>query len=77
MARSLDNVLSSIPDAIRWKLDQEMIPQHIGMIADLMVGWEGVTAADLLGLSSEADRCYIKEKYPNQPSLQGYKVIMI
>ena len=81
MARSLDNVLSSIPDADHWKLDQDIdfenrddrghvIPRHLERIADSMVGWEGDLIADHLGLS-EADRRNIRESHPNKPSLQG------
>ena len=79
MARSLHNVLSSVPDADRWKLDQEidfenrdgrghMIPQHLARIADSMVGEEGVVA-DFLGLSA-ADRMDVRETHPNKPNLQ-------
>ena len=78
--RSFDDVLSSVPDAVRWKLDQEIadsehrdargqvIPQHLGRIAESMIDWEGVIA-DHLGLS-EADRSNIREKNHNKPSLQ-------
>ena len=79
MSRSLEDVLSSIPDANRWKLDQEIdfehrdergqvIPQHLGRISESMVDWEGVIA-DHLGLT-EADRSDIREKNPSRPSLQ-------
>ena len=79
MSRSLEDVLSSIPDATRWKLDQEIdfehrdergqvIPQYLGRIAESMVDWEGVIA-DHLGLT-EADRSVIREKNPSRPSLQ-------
>ena len=79
MARSLDDVLSSISDANQWKLDQEIdfdhrddrgqvIPQHLGRIAEAMVDWEGVIA-DHLGLS-EPDRSDIREKNPREPKLQ-------
>ena len=79
MAKSLHDVLSSVPDADRWKLDQEIdfenrnaigqvIPQHLARIADSMVEWEGVVA-DHLGLSA-ADRMDVRETYPNKPGLQ-------
>ena len=79
MSRNLEDVLSSIPDANRWKLDQEIdfqhrdergqvIPQHLGRIAESMVDWKGVIA-DHLGLT-EADRSDIREKNPSRPSLQ-------
>ena len=79
MTRCLDAVLSSVSDANRWKLDQEIdfehrddrgqvIPQHLGRIAESMTDWEGVIA-DHLGLS-EPDRSDIREKNLNRPSLQ-------
>ena len=79
MARSLLNVLSSVPDADQWKLDQEIdfehrdvrgqvIPEHLGRIADSIVEWEGVLAYHL-GLT-EADTRDIRNTYPNKPSLQ-------
>ena len=79
--RSLDAVLSSVPYANRWKLDREVdfehmndrgqvIPLHLGRIAESMIDWEGVIA-DHLGLS-EADRRDIREKNLNNPSLQRY-----
>ena len=77
--RSLQEVIATIPSAIRWKLDQEidfenrnisgqMIPKHLGGIADSMTEWEG-TVADCLGLSLP-DRHDIKENNPNKPKLQ-------
>ena len=79
MARSLENVLSSVPDANRWKLDREIdfehrdargqvIPHHLGRIADSMTDWEGAIA-DHLGLS-ETDRSDIREMYSSKPKLQ-------
>ena len=79
MARCLDAVLSSVSDTNRWKLDQEIdfehrddrgqiIPQHLGRIAESMTDWEGVIA-DHLGLS-EPDRSDIREKNLNRPNLQ-------
>ena len=82
MARSLDDVVSSVPDANRWKLDQEIdfehrdtlnqvIPEHLGRIANsIMVDWE-TTVADYLGLT-EADRSDIRKKNPREPKLQRY-----
>lgn len=80
MARSLDDVLSTVSDVNRWKLDQEIdfenmddrglvIHLHLDRIADSMVEWGGVSA-DHLGLSSESDWRDIRERYPNKPSVQ-------
>ena len=77
--RSLDAVLSSVPDANRWKLDREidfehrdergqLIPRHLGKIARSMTDWEGAIA-DHLGLS-EPVRREIRCKYPNRLELQ-------
>jgi hypothetical protein len=77
--RSLEAVLSSVPDANRWKLDREidfehrdnrgqLIPEHLGKIADSMTDWEG-SIADHFGLS-EPDRSDIRDKNPRQPKLQ-------
>ena len=79
MSRSLDAVLSSVPDANRWKLDREidfehrdersqLIPRHLGKMAESMTDWEGAMA-DYLGLS-EPDRSDIRDKNPRQPELQ-------
>ena len=76
--RCLDDVLSSVPDADRWKLDQDVGVEnkddrghgHLDRIADSMVGLEGELIAHHLGLS-EADRRNIRESYPNKPSQQG------
>ena len=81
MSRSLDAVLSSVPDANRWKLDREidfehrdergqLIPRHLGKMAESTTDWEGAIA-DHLGLS-EPDRSDIRDKYPRQPELQRY-----
>ena len=81
MSRSLDAVLSSVPDANRWKLDREidfehrdergqLIPQHLGKMAESMTDWEGAIA-DHLGLS-EPDRNDIRDKNPREPELQRY-----
>jgi hypothetical protein len=77
--RSLEAVLSSVPDANRWKLDREidfehrddrgqLIPQHLGKMAESMTDWEGAIA-DHLGLS-EPDRSDIRDRNPTQPKLQ-------
>ena len=79
MARILDDILSSVPATNGWKLDQkidfehrdsrgQMIPHHLGRIADSMTDWEGVIA-DHLGLS-EPDRSDIRERNPREPTLQ-------
>lgn len=79
MARSIVEVLSSVPDTNHWKLDQEIdfehrddrgqvIPQHLGTIAESMIDWGGVIA-DHLGLS-EADRSDIRERNLREPKLQ-------
>ena len=79
MSRSLEDVLSSIPDTSRGKLDREIdcdhrdargqvIPQHLGRIAESVIDWEGVIA-DHLGLT-EADRSDIREKNSREPKLQ-------
>ena len=76
--RSLDAVLSSVPDANRWKLDREidfehrdergqLIPRHLGKMAESMTDWEGAIA-DHLGLS-KPDRSEIRDKYPWEPKL--------
>ena len=80
MPRSLENVLSSVPDTNRWRLDQEIdfehrdakgqVPHHLGRIADSMTEWEGAIA-DNLGLS-EPDRSDIKERNFREPKLQRY-----
>ena len=81
MSRRLEDVLSSVPDANRWKLDQEIdfehrdtrgqvIPEHLGRIAESMVDWEGAIA-DYFGLT-EPDRSDIRERNPKEPKLQRY-----
>ena len=79
MSRSLDAILSSVPNANRWKLDREidfehrdgrgqLIRRHLGKMSESMIDWEGAIA-DHLGLS-EPDRSDIREKYPREPKLQ-------
>jgi hypothetical protein len=46
----------------------QLIPQHLGKIAESMTDWEGAIA-DHLGLS-EPDRSDIRDKNPTQPKLQ-------
>ena len=79
MSKSLDDILFSVPDVDRWELDKEIdvehrdakgqvIPHHLGRIAESMTDWEGVIA-DHLGLS-EPDRSDIRERNPREPKLQ-------
>ena len=79
MARSLDEVMATVPRDNRWKLDEEIdfdhrdarnqvIPEHLGRIADSMTDWEG-DIADHLGLS-EPDRSDIRERNIREPKLQ-------
>ena len=79
MARSVDDVVASVPADIRWKLDDEVdfehrtaggqvVPKHLGKIAESMMNWEG-TIADHLGLSDQ-DRSDIKMSNIGKPKLQ-------
>ena len=79
--KRLAELLPSVPLASHWKLDKEIdfehrnaageiIPRHLGKIADSMKDWEGAVA-DSLGLS-EADRSNIREMHPFQAQLQRY-----
>ena len=81
MARSLDDIVASVPTVNRWKLDKEIdfehrnarghvIPEHLGRIADSMIDWEGAIA-DHLCLSDQ-DRSDIRERYTRKPELQRY-----
>ena len=75
----LTDILDSVPEANRWKLDREIdfehksvtgqtIPKHLGNIADTMTNWDG-TVADGLGLS-DVDRSDIREKNSSKPAQQ-------
>lgn len=79
MARSLDEVIASVPPVNRWKLDQEIdfenkdvrgqvIPKHLGKIAQPMTDWEGAVADNLC--LTDADRSDIKERNRFSPALQ-------
>ena len=80
MARiSMDEVVASVPTVDRWKLDGEIdfehrdsrgqvIPKHLGRIAESMTDWEG-DIADHLGLS-DSDRSDIRERNSREPKLQ-------
>ena len=69
--RSLLDILSSVPQANRWKLNKEIdfehkastgvVSKHLGRIADSMTGWEGAVA-DNLDLT-EADRSHIRKNH--------------
>ena len=80
-ARTLSEIIASVPAAARWKLDQEIdfenrdirgrvIPQHLGRIADVILDWQDVVA-DQLDLSI-IDRKDIVERYRDKPKLQRY-----
>lgn len=80
-ARTLSEIIGSVPAAVRGKLDQEIdfehrdnrgivISKHLGRIADLMSDWQGVVA-DHLGLSTP-DRNDITKRYRDEPNLQRY-----
>ena len=77
--KRLAELLSSVPQASHWKLDEEIdfehrnaggqiIPKHLGKIAESMMNWEG-TIADHLGLS-EQDRSDIRRRNIGEPKLQ-------
>ena len=79
MARSLDDVVTSVSTDYGWKLDKEIdfehrdarghvIPEHLGRIAESMTDWEGAIA-DHLGLS-EPDRNGIRQGHTGEPKLQ-------
>jgi hypothetical protein len=80
--RRLADLISSIPESNRWKVDREIdfentdnrgrvtIPKHLGRIAEEMTNWEG-EIADFLGLT-RADRADIMERHPQNPLLQRY-----
>lgn len=80
--RTVEDFVASIPAANRWKLDKqidsenrnakgEIIPRHLGRIADSMVEWED-RIADELGLS-EQDRIDIAEgRNKDKPVGQRY-----
>ena len=80
-ARTLSDIIGSVPAAVRWKLDQEIdfehrdgrgliIPKHLGRIADVILDWQDVVA-DHLSLS-DTDRNDIVERYRDKPKLQRY-----
>ena len=76
---ALERVLTSVPEPLRWKLDQQIdfenddgrgriVPRHIGRIATVMTGWES-TIADELGLT-DAEKHDILEQNIHNPQLQ-------
>ena len=78
MAKRLNKIIACVPSANHWKLDKEIdfenknvrgqvIPKHLGRIAESMTDWEDV--ADDLELSI-ADRSDIKQS--NSPKQQRY-----
>ena len=80
-ARTLSDIIASVPAAVRWKLDEEIdfehrdgrgliIHKHLGRIADVILDWQDVVA-DHLGLS-DTDRNDIVERYRDKPKLQRY-----
>ena len=86
LQRKLADLVASIPETNRWKVDKEIdfenvdiqgrtVPLHLGRIADEMTDWEG-TIADFLGLTT-TDRSDIMEKHFRKPSLQRYGFILI
>lgn len=80
-ARTLSQIIASVPAAVQWKLDEEIdfehkdirgqvIPQHLGRIADIMLDWQDAVADSLC--LSVTDRNDIAERYPDKPKLQRY-----
>ena len=80
MAKTVDELVASVPTVNRWKLDEEIdfehknvrghvIPEHLGRIAESMISWEGAIA-DHLGLSVP-DRSGITQRHV-EPELQRY-----
>ena len=79
---SLADLIDSIPDVNRWKLDKEIdfenkdvtgrytVPKHVGQIAKGMTNWQEDFAIPL-GLT-QADQADIEEKNSRQPGLQRY-----
>ena len=76
---TLNEVMATVPSDNRWKLDEEIdfehkdtrnqvIPKHLGRIAESMTDWEG-TIADHLDLS-ESDRSDIRERNIREPKLR-------
>ena len=74
-------LIVSIPESSRWKVDREIdfenkgvqgdtVDKHLGRIAAQMIDWEG-TIGDNLGLT-RVDIANVKEKYPQNPELQRY-----
>ena len=81
--RSLSDLIASVPEANRWKLDREIdfekvdvrgrtIPQHLGRIAAEMTNWEEDVAIHL-GLTM-ADQADIVERNYRKPGLQRYEI---
>ena len=77
--RRLADLVASVPEINRWKLDKEidfenkdirgrLIPQHLGQIAAVMTNWEEDLAI-ALGLTA-ADQSDIVEKHSRKPGLQ-------
>lgn len=76
---ALENVILSIPESNKFKLDKEVdfenkdirgqtVPKHLGKIAAAITSWEGAVA-DELGLS-EADKEDIRVKHQRNPVLR-------
>lgn len=79
MARTLQDIVASVPPETQWKLDQEidfehknscgdLIPMDLGKIAESMVDWED-SIADCLFLT-DAERYDINCTHPNNPKLR-------
>ena len=77
--RSLPDLIASVPEVNRWKLDREIdfenkdirgrtIPQHLGRIAAVMNKWEEELAIPL-GLN-ETDLADIVDRNMLKPGLQ-------
>ena len=75
----LSEIIGSIPESLRWKLEREIdfehtdvrgrvVPKHLGAIASFMTDWQH-TVADELGLS-QVDTHDVLEKNHRKPVLQ-------
>lgn len=72
--------MDEIPKAIRWKLDKELdfentnhdgqiVPRHLGAIAESMHNWEA-SIGDHLGLTEPERRDITEGKHKDRPDLQ-------
>ena len=84
--QTIIDVISTVPKANQWKLNKEidfenkrsdgqLIPKHVGKIAESMLDWES-TIADCMNLTDSERKDIVEGIYKDHPALQRYNTVL-